>query len=571
MSKRFVERPPSKNTSHARRSQSIHQRRNIQAGVATGIVRKTKTHNTTKKRKPKTSSNKKNTTQARRTQYINERRGIPRAIPKTIKKQISSFLEKPDSVKIRSYLNTVCPNSGQCVVFGVGTEKLRKYFQDYSWSLVDKDAVKKIGASSNNGFVFEVPFVRDNYTVYAVLKNAKDKDSDNLFYEALVGLYVNKKNYIFPCFLETYGLYQWPDTSPDFHNRAYQFSKGNANMKRLVELDKLVPKKLSYDAFFHDPTFIYSTCKNAQFGSVLIQHIHNARSLHSYMKDLRGSQAFLTFHLVQYLYQVYAPLGMLSDEFTHYDLHTDNVILYTVGSEQSGQISNSSNSSNSSGGVPHHGKFITMKYHYPNGDVVTFNTFDIVKILDYGRCYFKQSDQINSQTYYETLTKSITKFRGTGQCANDSYSILEDEDPEGSFHYICSNKRNKSHDLRLAAMIWHTPGKYKGTERTEDNGLRTILASMFYEDTYLVNKKGKPDNQHGTQEVTEQSYNGLSKLQEETSIRNVEDMHWALKDLIMTTPHFRAMNQTLFQGHTKIGEMNVWLDGSRSLQYTVEH
>jgi hypothetical protein len=86
-----------------------------------------------------------------------------------------------------------------------------------------------------------------------------------------------------------------------------------------------------------------------------------------------------------------------------------------------------------------------------------------------------------------------------------------------------------------------------------------------------VNKEGKTDNQHGTQEVTEQSYKGFSKLKEETSIRNVEDMHWALKDLIMTTPHFQAMNQTLFEGHTKIGEMNVWLDGSRSLQYTVEH
>jgi hypothetical protein len=496
-----------------------------------------------------------------------------------IQEAIKPFLEKPLSAKMRTFLDKICPHSGQCVSFGLETDKLRQYFEDYDWSLVDKKSVKKIGSDSNNGFVFEVPFVKDNYKVYTILKSTKNKDADNLFYEALVGLYVNKKNYVFPCFLETYGLYQWPDIN--FHKRAIRFSEGEVTNTEL-ELDKLVPKKLSYNAFFNDSVFANSTCTNSLFGSVLIQHIHKANTLYDYYKTFRKSRVFFTLRLPQILYQIYAPLAMLSDEFTHYDLHLGNVILYKVGSE----------SQNANGPQ----QYITMNYHYPNGDVVTFNTDFIAKIIDYGRSYFKENETYNSSNYYQKLTESIKtapdieypekekgkylkkkkmkgeylkkKMKGEylkkkmkGECANKSYDVLMDETPPGSFYYISANKRNKSHDLRLAAYIAkHLDNYLSESDDDSENALRTILGCIKYEDI------------NGTKEVAESSYTGLDRLNPMESIRNVEDLHLALKDLIMTTPHFKKMDGAYSKDvkYKKMGEMHVRMDGSRSLQYTVE-
>jgi len=479
-----------------------------------------------------------------------------------------------DPKRIPGLLNAICPNSGECVAFGLQVGPMRAFFNNYNLSLVAKNAVKRIGGNSNNGFVLEVPFVKDNYKAYTVLKSTQDADSDNLFYEALVGIYINKKNYIFPCFLETYGLYQWP-------NKAQREAAFDGEVEQLDQLER---KNMSYNNFFDKPEFISDTCLKAQLGCVLIQHIHGARTLLNHIRSLKKNMLFFTYHLVQYLYQIYAPLGVLSNEYTHYDLKTDNVLLYTLGKDRDADYHKTAITSE---GVPHNGEYITMNYHYPNGKVVSFNTFDIVKIIDYGRCYFKESEKHNSHNYLKVLRESIIKVaksdkdlkannpRHRGKCTNYSYQILEDENPEGSFHYICSNKRNKTHDLRLAREIWTTPEKYK-SENQDENGLRNILAAIFYEDTYQV-ENGKPDHGWGSEEVPGPSYTDLEtlrksnpkatmKLEPEMSIGNVEDMHLALKDLILHTPHFKQMSE-LFESHKKIGEMDIWLDGSKSLVY----
>jgi hypothetical protein len=463
------------------------------------------------------------------------------------------------------------------VVFGREIDTMRLFFLDYDLSLVDKsEKLRTLGGESDNGFVLEVPLVKYNYKAYTVLKSTQDENYDNLFYEALVGLYINKKNYKFPCFLETYGLYQWP----------YIAARMGARKGETQQLGLLERKNMSYNAFFDKPEFISDTCLKAELGCVLIQHIHGARTLFDRSRSLKDNMLFFTYHLVQYLYQIYAPLGVLSDEFTHYDLKTDNVLLYTLGNDRDASYHNTAITNE---GVPHNGEYITMHYHYPNDKVVSFNTFDIVKIIDYGRCYFKESEKHNSHNYLKVLRESIIKVaksdkdlkpnnpRHKGKCTNRSYQILEDEDPEGSFHYICSNKRNKTHDLRLANEIWNIPKKYNSTNQDE-NGLRDILNAIFYEDTFQVNI-GKTDQGWGSKEVPEPSYtelktlrkshpNATMKLEPKKSIRNVEDMHLALKDLILYTPHFKEMSKLFNSSHTKIGDMHIYMDGSRSLRYT---
>jgi hypothetical protein len=486
------------------------------------------------------------------------------------------------------------------VVFGREIDTMRLFFKDYDLSLVDKSVnIDILGGESANGFVFEIPFVKDGYKAYAVLKNAKTADADNLFYEGLVGLYINKKNYIFPCFVETYGIYMWNPL--DAHKDAVKYSQGET--LNPPALDKLynLREGFSYKYFFENSLFAFNTCDFAKAGAVLVQHIHKARSIDGFVKEFKRNKAFCTFHLPQYLYQVYAPLGMLSNEFNHYDLHTDNVVLYRIGNEQANR---DRLREIAVGGVPNNGQYITMHYHYPDprgvekGEVVSFNTFDIVKIIDYGRSYFSYTDEKNkktysSHTYHQFLRtaieayddKRITKHlpsdrkKGnyTNQCHNLSYDELEDEGIYGSYHYICSNKRNKSHDLRLASMIRRNllnqfrdrdkkwVATYFDNKNEEGKLVEKMLEALYYKDEYLVNR-GYKDKGYGTPEDVKANYESLDTLESETSIRNVEDMHLALKDLLRTE-YFQQMNTELFKTYTKIGDMHIYMDGSRSLRY----
>ena len=563
------------------------------------------------------------------------------------------FFNKPLSERIRTSLDKICPISRQCISFGLETEKTRKYFNDYDLSLVDTSEIDILGGVSANGFIFEIPFVKDGYKAYAVLKNARMADADNLFYEGLVGLYVNKKNYIFPCFVETYGIYMWTDLNA--HKDAVNYSQGKTLNPPALDKLKNLRKHFSYKAFFEDSLFAFKTCDFAQAGVVLVQHIHKARSIKGFINEFKGNKAFCTFHLPQYLYQVYAPLGMLSNEFNHYDLHTDNVVLYRIGDEQANR---DRLREIAVGGVPNNGQYITMKYHYPGGEIVSFNTFDIAKMIDYGRSYFWETDRsfykvynpktdkpsnalsykvysattdaattdaatdtpydavmdrsyntvvdvkynamYNSNNYHQFLRSAIeanddkrtTKHLPSNreeedytkrQCHNLSYDELEDEGIYGSYHYICSNKRNKSHDLRLVSMIrrnllneyknkeanWVATYFDDNTDKSEEKKLvKKMLEALYYKDEYRV-KRGYKEEGYGTPEVDGLTYNGLDTLESEASIRNVEDMHLALKDLLRTE-YFQQMNTELFKTYQKIGEMNIYMDGSKSLQYTVE-
>jgi hypothetical protein len=506
------------------------------------------------------------------------------------------FFNKPLSERIRTSLDKICPISRQCISFGLETEKTRKYFNDYDLSLVDKsEEIDILGGDSANGFILEIPLVKDGYKVYTVLKNSRNADADNLFYEGLVGLYVNKKNYIFPCFVETYGIYMWTDL--DAHKNAVKYSQGNTlNPPALDKLSNL-QKYFSYKTFFENTKFVFETCDYAQLGAVLVQHIHKARSIKDFVKEFKGNKAFCTFHLPQYLYQVYAPLGMLSNEFNHYDLHDKNVVLYRIGNEQANR---DRLREISVGGVPNNGQYITMKYHYPGGEVVSFNTFDIAKIIDYGRSYFSDTDEKNKKTYNSNnyhqflrsaieandakrTTKNLPSDRDEGdytkrQCHNLSYDELEGEGIYGSYHYISSNKRNKSHDLRLVSIIrgnllnefrdmdkkW--VATYFDDKNEKEKLVKKMLEALYYTDEYRVNR-GQKDSGYGTPEVDGLTYKSLDTLESETSIQNVEDMHLALKDLLRTE-YFQQMNTELFKTYQKIGEINIYMDGSKSLQYT---
>jgi hypothetical protein len=108
---------------------------------------------------------------------------------------------------------------------------------------------------------------------------------------------------------------------------------------------------------------------------------------------------------------------------------------------------------------------------------------------------------------------------------------------------------------------------YFDADADEGKLVKKMLEALYYKDEYRVNR-GQKDYGYGTPEVDGLTYNGLDTLESEASIQNVEDMHLALKDLLKTE-YFQQMNTELFKTYQKIGEMNIYMDGSKSLQYTV--
>ena len=73
-------------------------------------------------------------------------------------------------------------------------------------------------------------------------------------------------------------------------------------------------------------------CHNSKYLCILIQHINKPQTLSERLddKDDIACKEFINFQLIYILYQVYLPLSLLASSFTHYDLHRENVLLYTL-------------------------------------------------------------------------------------------------------------------------------------------------------------------------------------------------------------------------------------------------
>jgi hypothetical protein len=84
-----------------------------------------------------------------------------------------------------------------------------------------------------------------------------------------------------------------------------------------------------------------------------------------------------------------------------------------------------------------------FNYHDADGEKYSFQSRYLVKIIDYGRCFY--NDKINrcsSLAFYQTIIVVDKSFKTHG------YSALSQNGSE-KHYFIDIKKRNKSHDLRL--------------------------------------------------------------------------------------------------------------------------
>ena len=258
----------------------------------------------------------------------------------------SKFRKSKQSLR-GQYLKRHCPASSECLILGQNRKEILQFFNGFKNFDYAEKILTPIGVPSLNGCVHEIKFKHREYVSYAVLKTSKMSTSENLIYEYFIGQFINKVNAYLPTFLETYGIYT---CSPDFHDKLLSgeplsFDK---EMTPLVQTNSELIKR---------------ACTSPLYNQILIQHVKNAESLISKIRDTE----FLKNEFVYVLFQVYAALYCLRMRFTHFDLHANNILLQKPFPD----------------GV--------MEFHY---DDIVFHSPYLVKIIDYGRAETRMSPTI---------------------------------------------------------------------------------------------------------------------------------------------------------------------------------
>jgi hypothetical protein len=433
---------------------------------------------------------------AERTQIAKQ--AAEKARKKTAVKTIVQFMRKTRHKRKAEFLKSICSDAGVCIAFGTNAANdIKKHFNGFTDFAYVKAPIIRIGSPSANGFINEINYQHRGYQAHAVLKSSMTADSDNLMYEYIVGNYINKQTKRFPCFVETYGLYLYEDPNVWTKMKDNKINNNISILKSMKQLQSTVNFELA--------------CQSSTYLAVLIQHLKGIENVWYKFTD----PIFVSQELLYVLFQVYIPLSLIKDNFTHYDLYSMNVCLYT----------------------PVKGKYIEYHYHLGEKEVI-FKSQYIAKIIDYGRSYFKDdTTKTNSKKIYDAVCKEPKCNETADKCGEYNgfkwlkkpKNVKESEE----YFYVSSQKRNVSHDLRLL----HDVLTYT------NHGLRPYMMPLNYKTEY------------GTPELAR---SGLSK----NIINNVEDAaeHFMRE---VTKPDAIIANEDYYsRGFTSLGELHIYDDGS---------
>lgn len=334
----------------------------------------------------------------------------PRRLPSpasTVKRRahrtLASFYRRVASStrKTKKKLEFACRDSAICLILGTNLDaELRKFFAGFV-KFRFLEAATRLKKKSANGFVDQLRYAHHGYEAHAVLKSVVRPSADSAVYEFLVGNYVNALTRRFPCFVETYGLFKY--------NGLAQWTAQKDDAAVSAEDCKARLKNVPYagtTAALH--AVLHAVRAAPERFAVLVQSIPTP----IYIAKLRDDS-----NLLPVLFQIYYPLGLLQADFTHYDLHKENVLLYE----------------------PARNKYIEYHYHTPAG-VVRFKSNYLAKIIDYGRCHFDDSRDI-----YRTLIALHVDAR---QCGFGWLNPGNSSDP-----YFTSSKADPRYDLRYFQYV----------------------------------------------------------------------------------------------------------------------
>jgi len=422
------------------------------------------------------------------------------------RKIIGKFMLATAAQRRAHFLKTVCSDSGACIAFGTESKKIKDFFDGFTTFEHVDPPIKRIGVPSRNGFVNEIKYSRNEYTAYAILKSSVKPSADNLVYEYLVGQYLNRQSLKFPCFLETYGLF--------YYNNSDQWSH--------VKNTEVITTNVLKNSLTYQPTVNYAVaCQLSKLACILIQHLKNAETLANKMTNVLHKHNFIRNDLLNILYQVYMPLAFLQNEFTHYDLHCSNILIYE----------------------PIKNKYIHYHYHLSNGEIVDFKSQYIAKIIDYGRCYFDDDKtKINSVKIVKEICFTNGCFPHCGYGAGFRTSARE---LKPNNYYTSIMYPNQSHDLRALNIMksYIKPGNIFAYKPLNDFIQKVVYGQGITGEKVYYGTK--PNTKSGSPKYL--------------TINNVNDASNELKRLIKD-PVVIQHNNNVYDNKEKIGDLHIYTD-----------
>ena len=458
---------------------------------------------------------------------------------------ISNAIYKNKNKITKNFLNNVCSNSGFCLTFGKEVNKINKFFDYFqNFNYIDNDILPKpIGIKSANGFIIKINYNRDNYKVSSILKSS-NSESDNLYYEYVVGLFINKLNKYHSCFLQTYGIFEYKTL----------FNKMNLmNNIRYFNEKKIKSLPINFNIFNNisrktPDELLKISCKNQDLVCILIQNIDATKTLKDiYLKDFKNNCYFFFCEILYVLFQIYIPLYYLRNVYTHYDLHANNVLLFELNNE-----------------------YVEFIYHLDDGSEIRFKTSYIAKIIDYGRCYFNDvENNMNSKLFFENICK---EEMCTDQRQPNIHSTNEEEQKnlkcgidKGYDNLIFSEhyqnqwttyQKNISQDLRLLKIIsydipsnidYNINNKQYNFDEFEKNNIYELL--IFFYNINFINR-----------------YYTVENNQLNGKINNLSDVFYFLSKQVVKTSQIK-LNNKMYSKKNKIGELHIYYDINKEIEF----
>lgn len=450
--------------------------------------------------------------------------------------------EKRLAEKRSIFLGSICSDSGACIAFGEETYRIRRHFKGYDPRYL-YDA--KIIGNGRHGMVNELTYKRESYVANSVLKMSKSNRSHNLLYEGMVGFFLNNFVKTLPNFVETYAIYKLNTQKIDIEKPILWITKKwFENSTRVATKSDEVNDEI-----------IKTACENPSSIAILVQHLKGAQTLRTM---LHHSISFWNYELLYVLFQVYFSLNMILDQFTHYDLHDENVMIFS----------------------PVKGQYITYVYHFKT-DYIEFKSNYMVKIIDYGTGYFntKTKGKFTDSTAFKDILCKVhecnleknpeakktpedkkdpeakktpeakkkqteDKKKPLPLCGNTKgfswLNVYFNDKTDDEFQtkhladvYLSSTRNNQSQDLRLLSIIQKLAQTIQKRQVTTSLSCLRQLPKVTFTSGY------------GTAEIEE---SGLGSNQ----INNVKDAFKVLSKLLLKIPNTKSVQTHLTDLQTNL-------------------
>jgi len=461
----------------------------------------------------------------KKTSKCRKRRKTTKTKKNAVEKKVPVKIVKPVPTRPQQYVSSLE------ILFNTNIHQILKntnYFGNFS--NLSKEIIP-LGSNSENGFIRKLKYISHEYELSLIQKNNRQKTSDNLVYEYLVGQCVNHFSQYYPCFVKTYQICSYKST--EYFNavlRATEKTKLSHGFDTM--LSKLNIENID--------ELIKTGCKNNEHLCLIIQYMDFFSSLETQLGYIEPHKLLILLHLI------YTCLSSFADQFTHYDLHAKNVQLFRIPDKEdaSGKIKP---------------RCVQIRMHLKKGSVLMYKTKYLPVIIDYGRSYVNCSS-VNSENILKNVCKfdSWSKHASNRVCKNDCGNARGFWTPEFDHNkqkfrkqtlenwLIDPTRRNISYDLRLLEIL-----KFYFREN-----LYTSSKFKYSEDSYkdfIIRKVVNNTNAIGQLENTTNSHE---------KAYNVHSASYILTNIIKNSK-FADENKLLFQGHEIYRTIDIWEDLSR--------